>query len=163
MPSSLKDLTIIYSTACNCNLLPGMYPKMAQNAAGTGFESGAAGLSCGCNYDMDSKRTINTGQIIKLTDKSGNYLIYTGYNWWLKDKNGKKLTGMRCIRVPAGQKLRSGYYMFDSRGCLCKRRRFYRVKRNAKPFACPDKKMEDTVRYSIRSQSCKQNRRDIQC
>ena len=34
---------------------------------------------------------------------------------------------MRCIRVPAGQKLRSGYYMFDSRGCLCKRRRFYRV------------------------------------
>ena len=127
MPSYLKDLTIIYSTACNCNLLPGMHPKMAQNAAGTGFESGAAGLSRGCDYDMDSKRTINTGQIIKLTDKSGNYLIYTGYNWWLKEKNGKKLTGMQCIRVPAGQKLRSGYYMFDSRGCLCKRRRFYRV------------------------------------
>ena len=79
-----------------------------------------------------SKKNINSNQknsrkIIKLTDKSGNYLIYTGYNWWLKDKNGKKLTGMRCIRVPAGQKLRSGYYMFDSRGCLCKRRRFYRV------------------------------------
>ena len=66
-----------------------------------------------------SKKNINSNQknsrkIIKLTDKSGNYLIYTGYNWWLKDKNGKKLTGMRCIRVPAGQKLRSGYYMFDS-------------------------------------------------
>ena len=69
-----------------------------------------------------SKKNTNSNQktsrkIIKLTDKSGNYLIYTGYNWWLKDKNGKKLTGMRCIRVPAGQKLRSGYYMFDSRGC----------------------------------------------
>ena len=25
-------------------------------------------------------------------DKSGNYLIYTGYNWWLKDKNGKKMS-----------------------------------------------------------------------
>lgn len=79
-----------------------------------------------------SKKNTNSNQktsrkIIKLMDKSGNYLIYTGYNWWLKDKNGKKLTGMRCIRVPAGQKLRSGYYMFDGRGCLCKRRRFYRV------------------------------------
>ena len=79
-----------------------------------------------------SKKNTNSNQktsrkIIKLMDKSGNYLIYTGYNWWLKDKNGKKLTGMRCIRVPAGQKLRSGYYMFDGRGCLCKRRRFCRV------------------------------------
>ena len=79
-----------------------------------------------------SKKNTNSNQktsrkIIKLMDKSGNYLIYTGYNWWLKDKNVKKLTGMRCIRVPAGQKLRSGYYMFDGRGCLCKRRRFYRV------------------------------------
>ena len=79
-----------------------------------------------------SKKNTNSNQktsrkIIKLMDKSGNYLIYTGYNWWLKDKNGKKLTGMRCIRVPAGQKLRSGYHMFDGRGCLCKRRRFYRV------------------------------------
>ena len=54
--------TPIYSTACNCNLLPGMHPKMAQNAAGTGFESGAAGLSRGCDYDMDSK---GTGKTIK--------------------------------------------------------------------------------------------------
>ena len=30
---------------------------MAQNAAGQGTESGAAGLSCRYNYDMDSKRT----------------------------------------------------------------------------------------------------------
>ena len=39
-----------------------MHPKMAQNAAGTGFESGAAGLSRGCDYDMDSK---GTGKTIK--------------------------------------------------------------------------------------------------
>ena len=30
---------------------------MAQNAAGQGTESGAAGLACRYNYDMDSKRT----------------------------------------------------------------------------------------------------------
>ena len=30
---------------------------MAQNAAGQGTESGAAGVSCRYNYDMDSKRT----------------------------------------------------------------------------------------------------------
>ena len=30
--------------------------KWHKNAAGQGIESGAAGLSCRCNYDMDSKR-----------------------------------------------------------------------------------------------------------
>lgn len=30
-----------------------MYQKVAQNAGGQGTEPGAAGLSGGCNYDMD--------------------------------------------------------------------------------------------------------------
>lgn len=34
---------------------------MAQNSAGKGIESGAAGVSCGRNYDMDSK---GIGEII---------------------------------------------------------------------------------------------------
>ena len=43
-----------------------------------------------------SKKNTNSNQktsrkIIKLTDKSGNYLIYTGYNWWLKDKKRKEI------------------------------------------------------------------------
>lgn len=38
-------------------MLQRVYPKVAQNAAGQGTESGAAGLSCRYNYDMDSKRT----------------------------------------------------------------------------------------------------------
>ena len=38
-------------------MLQRVYPKVTQNAAGQGTESGAAGLSCRYNYDMDSKRT----------------------------------------------------------------------------------------------------------
>lgn len=37
-------------------MLQRVYPEVAQNAAGQGTESGAAGLSCRYNYDMDSKR-----------------------------------------------------------------------------------------------------------
>ena len=38
-------------------MLQRVYPEVAQNAVGQGTESGAAGLSCRYNYDMDSKRT----------------------------------------------------------------------------------------------------------
>lgn len=38
-------------------MLQRVYPEVAQNAAGQGTESGAAGLSCRYNYGMDSKRT----------------------------------------------------------------------------------------------------------
>lgn len=38
-------------------MLQRVYPEVAQNAAGQGTESGAAGVSCRYNYDMDSKRT----------------------------------------------------------------------------------------------------------
>ena len=102
-------------------LMLAMFAVASVSSAATKVQVQAASKK-NTNSNQKTSRKIN-----KLMDKSGNYLIYTGYNWWLKEKNGKKFTGMRCIRVPAGQKLRSGYYMFDGRGCLCKRRRFYRV------------------------------------
>ena len=37
---------------------------------------------------------------IRLEGKSGRYIIDTGYNWWLKEKNGKKVTGFQYIKVP---------------------------------------------------------------
>ena len=42
-------------------MLQRVYPEVAQNAVGQGTESGAAGLSCRCNYDMDSKRNGEAG------------------------------------------------------------------------------------------------------
>ena len=42
-------------------MLQRVYPEVAQNAAGQGIESGAAGLSCRYNYDMDSKRNGEAG------------------------------------------------------------------------------------------------------
>ena len=50
---------------------------------------------------------------IKLDDKEGRYIIDTGANWWLKEKNGHKVSGLQYIKVPSGHKLKSGYYMFD--------------------------------------------------
>ena len=50
---------------------------------------------------------------IKLEDKEGRYIIDTGANWWLKAKNGQKVSGLQYIKVPAGNKLKSGYYMLD--------------------------------------------------
>ena len=43
----------IHRTACNCDLLPGMHPQMAQDTTRPGIESGAAGVSCRCDHDMD--------------------------------------------------------------------------------------------------------------
>ena len=35
------------------DLLPGMHPQMAQDTTRPGVESGAAGVSCRCDHDMD--------------------------------------------------------------------------------------------------------------
>lgn len=64
---------------------------------------------------------------IRLEGRSGRYIIDTGYNWWLKDKNGKRVTGFQYIKVPKGKRLKSGYYMFDSKGCLCKKKQFHKL------------------------------------
>lgn len=71
--------------------------------------------------------TKNRKTKIRLTDGSGRYLIYTGKNWWLKDRQGKKVTGFQYIKMPKGKKLKSGYYMFDSKGCLCRKKHFHNV------------------------------------
>jgi len=36
-------------------MLQGMHQKVAQNATGQGTKSGTAGLSGGCDHDMDQK------------------------------------------------------------------------------------------------------------
>ena len=69
----------------------------------------------------------NCSKVVRLANQSGEYLIDTGHNWWLKDKNGEKITGMQYIKMPAKKKLKSGYYMFDDRGCLCRKKEFHRV------------------------------------
>lgn len=63
---------------------------------------------------------------IRLADDTGRYIIDTGANWWLKEKNGEKITGLQYIKVPEGNKLKSGYYMFV-KGRLCKEKGFHKV------------------------------------
>lgn len=65
---------------------------------------------------------------IQLNGKSGRYLIDTGYNWWLREKDGRRAAGgLKYISVPAGHSLKSGYYMFESDGRLCKKKDFHKV------------------------------------
>ena len=48
-------------------MLQGVYSEMAQNSAGQGTESGAAGVSGRCNYDVDSEGTGEGGkEVMKL-------------------------------------------------------------------------------------------------
>ena len=42
----------------NQRLLPGVYSEVAQDTAGERTESGAAGLSGGCDYDLNRKRVV---------------------------------------------------------------------------------------------------------
>lgn len=53
-------------------MLQGVYSEMAQNSAGQGIESGAAGVSGRCNYDVDSE---GTGEVGKEVMKLKNVLI----------------------------------------------------------------------------------------
>ena len=66
-------------------------------------------------------------KIIPLGGTSGRYLVDTGYNWWLKDKNGGRVSGFQYIVVPGGNRLKTGYYMFDKSGRLSKNKQFYKL------------------------------------
>ena len=71
---------------------------------------------------VKSKRTR-----IQLPDGSGRYLLNVGKNGYLKDKTGKKITGFQYIKMPKGKTLKSGYYVFNSKGCLCQKKHFHKV------------------------------------
>ncbi len=67
--------------------------------------------------------------IISLTDKSGRYLTKVKNTWYLKDKNGKALTGVQYVRVVKTPEFQTGYYMFDSRGRLIPKTAVYYFKK----------------------------------
>lgn len=52
----MRGHPVFIAAACYSNLLSGMYPKVAQDAAGKRTKPDSAGVSCGCDYDLDSER-----------------------------------------------------------------------------------------------------------
>lgn len=50
-------------------MLQGVYSEMAQNPTGQGIESGAAGVSGRCNYDVDSEGTGEAGKEVMRFEK----------------------------------------------------------------------------------------------
>ena len=73
---------------------------------------------------------------IMFNDGSGKYLHYSQNRWVLKDKSGKPLTGFQYLSIQPRAGWTSGYYAFDSKGCVLKRRAIYK---------CTNRKMNNVV------------------
>ena len=71
----------------------------------------------------DTQAAANKTTKIQLEGKSGRYLLDTGYNFWLREKDGRRSSGgLKFIRVPSGSRIKSGYYMFEDTGRLCRKK-----------------------------------------
>lgn len=55
---------------------------------------------------------------VQFQDKSGKYLQKSGQNWYLRDENNKKLTGLQYLSIGETDFLHRGIYMFDGNGKL---------------------------------------------
>lgn len=76
----------------------------------------------------DTQAAANKTTKIQLEGKSGRYLLDTGYNFWLREKDGRRSSGgLKFIRVPSGSRIKSGYYMFEDTGRLCRKKEFHKV------------------------------------
>ena len=62
---------------------------------------------------------------VRFWDNSGNYLQKSGGNWYLKDSNKRKLTGLRYLSIPKTEFLKTGFYMFDKNGKLLRKQSVY--------------------------------------
>ena len=62
---------------------------------------------------------------VRFWDNSGNYLQKSGGNWYLKDSNKRKLTGLRYLSIPKTEFLKTGFYMFDKNGKLFRKQSVY--------------------------------------
>ncbi|MCC8103592.1 MAG: serine hydrolase [Clostridiales bacterium] len=63
--------------------------------------------------------------VYSFKDGSGSYLVQKGERWYLRDANGKALTGIQYLAIKKNDVLRSGYYMFDSNGKLLRKKAVY--------------------------------------
>lgn len=66
-----------------------------------------------------------TSERIEFRDKSGSYLYKSGENWYLRDANRKKLTGLQYLAVNSTDFLHAGIYVFDQNGKLLRKRAVY--------------------------------------
>jgi len=66
--------------------------------------------------------------VYSFTDGSGSYLVQKGERWYLRDANGKALTGIQYLAIKKNDVLMRGYYMFNSNGKLIRKRAVYYLK-----------------------------------
>lgn len=66
---------------------------------------------------------------IPFTDASGKYLQKIRNQWYLKDSNGKALTGVQALKIKKTDMFQSGCYMFDSKGMLVQKSAVYYLKK----------------------------------
>ncbi|MCD7736195.1 MAG: serine hydrolase [Lachnospiraceae bacterium] len=76
-------------------------------------------------YASGSSSSSVARKVYQFRDKSGSYLIQKGDNWYLRDADGKALTGIQYLAIPRISFLKSGYYMFNSSGRLIRKKAVY--------------------------------------
>lgn len=59
-----------------------------------------------------------TAEKISFTDGSGKYLEKIGKAYYLRNKKGKKLTGIQYLSIPKTGNIATGHYWFDENGKL---------------------------------------------
>ncbi|MCC8138174.1 MAG: serine hydrolase [Clostridiales bacterium] len=78
----------------------------------------------GCFFCRSHVQAASANKIV-FTDGSGSYLVYKSKNWYLKDADGKALTGIQYLTVKKSSSFSEGYYMFDGKGKLLKKKAVY--------------------------------------
>ncbi|MDO5336956.1 MAG: serine hydrolase [Eubacteriales bacterium] len=69
--------------------------------------------------------------VVKLVDGTGRYLEKAGGAWYLRNSAGKKISGLQYIKLASSmssEKISTGYYYFDGKGCLTRKSRVIYVK-----------------------------------
>ena len=63
-----------------------------------------------------------SSQKIYFKDGSGKYLEKIGKKYYLRNKKGKKLTGIQYLKIATTGNISSGHYWFNSTGMLVQKR-----------------------------------------
>ncbi|MCD7765645.1 MAG: hypothetical protein LUH53_03900, partial [Lachnospiraceae bacterium] len=82
-------------------------------------------LFCGSRMSDAGHVQAASAKKVSFTDESGSYLMYKSKNWYLKDADGNALTGIQYLAVDESSSFSAGYYMFDSKGKLLKKKAVY--------------------------------------
>lgn len=80
-------------------------------------------------YTVHSVSAATATKKIEVLNEKGKYLKKIDGSWYYYDKKGKPMTDIHYIKIPGGQEIGSGYYMFEADGRMVRKRVMYYLKK----------------------------------